>query len=65
MLGEHFYIWPEGVGGIDVEVDIWKASATFYLLFNFLVPLDLAVVITIGKACYTFFIAADHHMVDI
>ena len=69
MLGEagegHFYLWPEGKEEIDLELDVWKASATFYLLFNMLVPLDLAVAITIAKACYTYFMQKDAHMVDV
>ena len=54
-IGEkHYYLELE-----DHEYWIWSSTGSFYLLLNSLVPLDLAVVITIAKGYYTYFIAVD------
>jgi len=37
---------------------------SFFLLFNSIIPLDLAIAYTIIKAWYTVFMIDDHYMVD-
>ena len=49
---------------IDYEAYTFKSMMSFYLLFNGLLLLDLAVNLMITKLLIVYFIVADFHMVD-
>lgn len=52
-------------GKIDYEEYTFKAMMSFYLLFNGLLPLDLAVTLMITKLFMVGLIVADYYMVDL
>lgn len=61
---KHFYIFPlEEV--IDVNLYSIKALASFYLIFNGLIPLDLAVTFILVKLFYISRLTSDAAMIDI
>jgi magnesium-transporting ATPase (P-type) len=59
----HYYIFPKGED-IDVNLYSIKAFASFYLIFNGLIPLDLSVTFILVKLCYLFRLTGDPAMVD-
>jgi magnesium-transporting ATPase (P-type) len=61
---KHYYIYDAAEGEIDVEMYSFKALMSYYLLFNGLLPLDLAVTLMISKLWVIYFVQGDHHMVD-
>lgn len=42
----------------------FKALMSYYLLFNNLLPLDLAVTLMLSKIFIIYFVQIDHHMID-
>jgi len=59
----HYYIFPEK--DIDINFLSVKALASFYLIFNGLIPLDLAVAFVMVKLIYIFRLTADAAMFDV
>lgn len=60
----HWYLYPRGVP-VEKEVTVFQALMSFYLLFNQLIPLDLAVNLILTKMFYTILMEADGYMVDL
>lgn len=60
----HTYIYPPEE---DVDVGFYsvKAFASFYLIYNGLIPLDLAVFYLLTKLIYIFRLTQDVEMMDI
>ena len=61
---KHTYIFPPSED-IDVNLYSIKALASFYLIFNGLIPLDLAVTFILVKLFYISRLTGDADMVDI
>ena len=62
--GDHFYIFPGFEHPVKNEVYTMKSMMSFFLLFNTIIPLDLAIAYTIIKAWYTVFMIDDKYMID-
>ena len=60
----HWYIFPDKKV-FDKELTIFEALMSFYLLFNQLIPMDLAINLILNKMFYTILIEADVQMVDL
>ena len=58
----HYYLFPEEEPAINAFS--FKASLSFYLLLNGLVPLDLMVAATLAKMIYSGFLVADIGMIS-
>lgn len=63
-LDKHYYIFPTDEE-VDKELTVFQALMSFYLLFNQLIPMDLAVNLILNKMFYTLLIEADCQMVDL
>lgn len=61
---EHEYIFPKKEWPIETELYVVRALGSFYLLFNLLIPLDLAINIVIVKMFYTLYMEVDVEFVD-
>jgi hypothetical protein len=61
---KHFYIFPWNKGPIQYEFYTLTSMASYYLLFNWLLPLDLTVNIILCKLIYTIYIEIDAFMVN-
>lgn len=65
-IEDHWYLFPKDVNeDIDKELTVFKAFMSFYLLFDQLIPLDLAVNLILVKIFYTLLIEADETMIDL
>jgi len=62
---EHWYIYPKEKEDVNKELTVFQALMSFYLLFNQLIPLDVAVNLVLTKLFYTLFIEADGTFVDL
>ena len=62
---QHTYIFPDFEQPVKNEEYTIKSLMSFFLLFNSIIPLDLAIAYTIIKAWYTVFMIDDHNMIDI
>jgi P-type E1-E2 ATPase len=62
---EHYYIYPISERPIPTEGYTMRSTLSFSLILNGLIPLDLAVTITIVKGLYTIWIAMDVEMIEI
>jgi phospholipid-transporting ATPase len=60
--GNHTYIFPEQ----PVDVTYWSSNTiiSFFLLCNGIIPLDLAITITLSKLAYVLVVEADAQMVS-
>lgn len=58
---EHWYLFPDHKphDPVDKELTVFQGLMSFYLLFNQLIPLDLAVNLILTKMFYTLLIEAD------
>lgn len=59
------YLFPKFEQPIDIELYVLKALGSFYLIFNLLIPLDLAVNIILVKMFYTIYVEQDAEFVDL
>ena len=57
-LDKHYYIFPPGKEE-DKEMTVFQALMSFYLLFNQLIPMDLAINLILNKMFYTVLMEAD------
>lgn len=63
---DHWYIFPsDKASEFSKEVTVVQALMSFYLLFNQLIPLDVAVNLVLTKLFYTLFMEADSTFVDL
>lgn len=62
---KHYYIFPHKEHPVDTESYTIKALMSYFLLFNSIIPLDLAITYNIIKAWYTVYLIDDWYMVDI
>ena len=63
-LDKHWNIYPDKKV-YDKELTIFETLMSFYLLFNQLIPMDLAINLILNKMFYTILIEADVQMVDL
>ena len=63
-LDKHWYIFPDKKI-YDKELTIFETLMSFYLLFNQLIPMDLAINLILNKMFYTILIEADVQMIDL
>lgn len=59
------YIFPLKEYPVDIELYVLKGLGSFYLIFNMLIPLDLACNIILVKLFYTLYLEADSHFIDV
>ena len=62
----HHYLYNEKKDyPINIELYVIEALGSFYLIFNYLIPLDLAVNTIAIKMIYTIFVEMDAAFIDV
>lgn len=61
---EAAYLFPEKERPVDKELWIFRAMASFYLCFNSMIPIDLAINIIMSKAMTAVIMEFDSAFVD-